>query len=82
MRQGCLQCCGGGRYSTAGLTCRVCSPPCLCLCLCLRRLLAQSPLLQELELSGCERLTPNSLATAVHPCECGGSRWAAEEGRC
>ncbi|PSC74657.1 F-box LRR-repeat 6-like [Micractinium conductrix] len=34
---------------------------------CLTRLLAQSPLLQELELSGCERLTPNSLATAVHP---------------
>lgn len=32
-----------------------------------RRLLAQSPLLEELDVSGCERLSPNCLALAVHP---------------
>lgn len=35
--------------------------PCAC------RLLAQSPLLDELDVSGCERLSPNCLVLAVHP---------------
>ncbi|PRW20378.1 F-box LRR-repeat 6-like [Chlorella sorokiniana] len=34
---------------------------------CLTRLLSQSPLLEELDVSGCERLSPNCLALAVHP---------------
>ncbi|KAL4431484.1 hypothetical protein ABPG75_006740 [Micractinium tetrahymenae] len=34
---------------------------------CLTRLLAHSPLLEQLDVSGCERLSPNCLATAIHP---------------
>ncbi|EFN51581.1 hypothetical protein CHLNCDRAFT_55036 [Chlorella variabilis] len=34
---------------------------------CLTRLLAHSPLLEELDVGGCERLSPDCLATAIHP---------------
>lgn len=34
---------------------------------CLTRLLARSPLLEHLDIGGCERLSPNCLALAVHP---------------
>jgi hypothetical protein len=46
-----------------------------------RSLLAHSPLLEELDLGGCERLTPDSLATAIHPggdCTAGIHRRAAD----
>ncbi|KAL4419549.1 hypothetical protein ABPG77_006880 [Micractinium sp. CCAP 211/92] len=34
---------------------------------CLTRLLAHSPLLEQLDVSGCARLSPDCLATAIHP---------------